>query len=1195
MEELSCPMCHAAQQGEANYCALCGTVLSSEERVSASDTQKTTVNRKSDPAHSPDKYSGTRPTALKVPHFYPLGELTGGATQAGMRTRRPATINGSTRTRRLIAPTPTPISQTFSTFPSEDESSESGMTGAFLTERQQVTWHKDVESSNPRLLVEPLSFPARSSISPLLPLTRTRKRASPNIFFWVSALVIIMLVLGGVFGVLVTLARGLLHTPNSHEMSLQVMPATLAIGATMTLRGLNFSPHGHIGLTRDTAIALLDTGGLSLITTDAQGNFADTVVVTPDWGAGPHVINAEDAFKHKIAQFPITVTGKGVSLRPAHLQIVPTSINLGSGDQVTNSTQVVTLTNVGGGQISWQASVTQSWLQLTPTKGTFSSGQRAQITVAADRSNLKAGDYHTNIMLLSNAGNSIIPLAMRVTPLQPSHEAILEVTPVVLNFTATDGGNAPPAQSFTVSNPGVQPLQWSASNNTNWLLFTPQSGTLVSNASQDIAVSININLLLPGTYNDVITLNGQGNNPVQGSPQNIYVSVTILPQCAMQIAPANLSFTGVAQQASPPAKTITIGLSQSCSSSIQWSASSNASWLSISAANGSAPSTPSVKANIAGLGAGTYNGALTFSSATGTQTLPVTLTVQQAIKVTTTQIVTTPANLAFVGAIGQAAPLAQAITITNTGNSPLTWQATAATALGGTWLTFTPATGLLAVNQSATVSVTTTPLATLVAGAYTGTITITATNAAGQVVIGSPQIIPVTFTLQAACVATVTPATLAFTGVIGLAAPVAQTVTLAASGACANPLNWTATVSTTPTGGTWLAATPATGTVTVATNATTSIAVTLTGLNPGAFNGTITITATDSITKLPIGTPLAIPVTLNAQPACTLQAPSTPQLVFSAETGTNPPTQNFTLGTAGSCTGNISITPTITLNTGAGWVTVTPNVATLPTGSTATFTTSVTATSLTAGTYTATLSLAATSGGVAIAGSPQTVGITLTVGAAPALTVAPASLTINATTGTSSTPLTISNSGGATLNWTAALAAGAPAFVSLSAGSGTNLAAGANATVNIVVNATGLPGGSTYTLNVTVSALDPATGKPVAGSPFNVPITITITPPAMQLSATNLTFTTTVGNNPAAQAVVVTNTGGDGLNWSVGTPSAPWLTVTPPSGTDTSGATSNVTFNVNTTGLTAGKYSATVVITPSTGSAATITITLTIA
>ena len=83
------------------------------------------------------------------------------------------------------------------------------------------------------------------------------------------------------------------------------------------------------------------------------------------------------------------------------------------------------------------------------------------------------------------------------------------------------------------------------------------------------------------------------------------------------------------------------------------------------------------------------------------------------------------------------------------------------------------------------------------------------------------------------------------------------------------------------------------------------------------------------------------------------------------------------------------------------------------------------------------------------------------------------------------------------------------------------------------------------------------------------------------LSTNALTFTTTVGTNPAAQTINLQNTGGDTLTWTAAAPSQPWLIVTPTSGSDTAGQTTPLTFSVNITGMTVGIYPATVLITPS--------------
>ena len=140
-----------------------------------------------------------------------------------------------------------------------------------------------------------------------------------------------------------------------------------------------------IGLTRDDSIPVLDTGGVSITQSDAQGNFTDTVQVQANWGSGSHTINAEDALTHKVTSFPVMVSGESIALRPSHLQLSINSLNLGSGDEATSSKQTISLTNLGSGQISWQGSSTKSWLMMTPASGTFYSGTQDKVIIAVDR------------------------------------------------------------------------------------------------------------------------------------------------------------------------------------------------------------------------------------------------------------------------------------------------------------------------------------------------------------------------------------------------------------------------------------------------------------------------------------------------------------------------------------------------------------------------------------------------------------------------------------------------------------------------------------------------------------------------------------------------------------------------------------------------------------------------------------------
>jgi hypothetical protein len=989
-----------------------------------------------------------------------------------------------------------------------------------------------------------------------------------------------------------SLGRGALAQKLSHtnEIALQVTPASVALGNIVALRGSYFSPHGHIGLTRDTNIPIIDTVGNTIIQADSDGSFTDTVSVEAEWQAGIHLIRAEDAIMHRTAAFTVVVMGHSPSLRPPHLLLSSRTIDLGSGDQATNSTKTITMTNSGGGQISWQGATTQSWLLLSPKNGTFSSGQSIKVTIAADRSNLKPGAYAAGVIFTSTAGEAKLPVKMKTTLLQPGHEAVLQLTPAVLSFTGVDGGSNPPAQVLTVSNPGVLPLQWSASSSSSWLVITPQSGDVGKGGSQSVEIGVNTGAQLPGTYSGVVTFTGMGPSPAKDSPQSIFVSLTVMPQCALQITPGALSFTGVYLQPGPAAKNVDLDFTQGCGAPLRWNATTTTNnggyWLHISSTSGNAPSRPMVSINEAGLKPGTYSGFIVFSYPAGTQTMPVILMVGQP---TTPIMATTPASLTLSGIAGQPGPARQSITVTNAGGGALNWQVSAATNFGGAWLSVDPAGGNLASHQSKMVNLTVSLLNDLTPNTYTGMVTITGTDGSRHPVLGSPQIIPINFNVLAPCTITGAPGALNFAGVVGQPNPLAQAATISANGTCTHTLNWRASTGN----ASWLTATPSSGSASIKAAAATNIGIVLAGLSPNTYTGQVTIRATDSVTHQSVGTPQTITVTLNVQPQCTLLAASAPQENFSSEVG-NPgsTSQSFTIGITGACKGNITIIPTVTQR----WLTVKPTSAVI-TGGNATFTVTATAASLGVGPHKDAVSIAAVdSNGITITGSPQTVAVALTVLAAPSLAVSPSpnGLTINVMSGTTSQAVSITNVGGEPLNWTAALGAHTPSFVSLSTDAGSHLLGGASVSVNIIVNATGVPGGTSYTTSVTVSAIDPITGNVVASSPATIPITINIAPPAMRLDKGALEYTTSAGVNPQAQVVNLTNSGGDGLSWKADSPSQSWLTLGLTQGSDNSQQTSTIPFNVDVGGMSKGSYTATVVITPSAGAAQTLTVTLTI-
>lgn len=802
-----------------------------------------------------------------------------------------------------------------------------------------ATWQKILKTSSlPRISAYP---PKPSSRGPVF----LHERGSyPGLVVWGSLLALIALVLGGVFGIAVTLGRGLSPDPNKHQFALQVSPGSVTMGGTITLRGSNFTSHGRVGLTRDYAIPIVDTGGRVVTESSDSGDITDTVIVGQDWGVGPHVISAEDASSHRIASFPILVTGQRDSLRPAHFELSTNMLDFGSADQATSTVKTLRLTNIGDGQISWQGASTQSWLLVSLHGGTFSHGHSVELQVAVNRSALSPGSYEAQVVFSSTAGKQTLSVKMQVIVLQAGQSSFLQVTPALLAFTANDGAISPRAQTIAVRNPSLLPLDWSTSTSASWLSVSQPTAPLSATSSQAVRVSVNSRALMPGSYSGTVTLHARRPDGSQVSPQDIAVSVTVLPGCSLQLAPEMLTFGSVYLQSAPPARTVRVTSSPSCTGTSSWKANSNASWLHVKATQGTTPGAASVSINTSGLQPGSYTSSLFFSSASSTVTIPVTFTLVQS----GTPLLTVSSNpLVFSAVQGQIPPLAsQTISLSNVGDRALRWDATAATQVGGDWLRVTPLSGSLDGHSSTQLSATSTVLASLIPGTYLGMITITGTDQTGHVVSGSPQTIPV------------------------------------------------------------------------------------------------------SLTIVPPNTPSSCTLTTQSPALDTLTSPA----------GAGTIAKTLTAGVTGPCPGDVTITPTITLLSGNGWLDISPHAVTVTSGTSASFTVMFTTTNLSSGSYKASLTLTAQDTRAAIASSPQTLPVGLTITTPGMLAVSPAALSFTVTGGTTSLPITISNTGSASLNWSAALTQNAPSFLSLSDTTGSNLMGGTSSRTNVLVNARGLPG-----------------------------------------------------------------------------------------------------------------------------------------
>jgi hypothetical protein len=349
-------------------------------------------------------------------------------------------------------------------------------------------------------------------------------------------------------------------------------------------------------------------------------------------------------------------------------------------------------------------------------------------------------------------------------------------------------------------------------------------------------------------------------------------------------------------------------------------------------------------------------------------------------------------------------------------------------------------------------------------------------------------------------------------------------------------------------------------------NQTVSVSVNTSGLPAGTYSTPIAISAAGASNS-----PQTVLVSLIVNAAQVTVQPkiglSPSSLVFSAtQGGANPANQTVTVTNTGTGTMTWSVADN------ANWLTATQSGGSISAG--------VNVAGLAAGTYTGAITVSASGA----TNTPQTIPVSLTVAAAPVasptIALSPTSFALTAQAGSTTVlnqTLTITNTGGGSLNWTVIDDSN---WVVKNVGSGSG-----NGTVAISVNPTGLAAG-THTSLITVSA----TGA--TNTPQVVPVTLTLTAapaqPTIGLSPTSLAFSgTSGGSNPTSQTIAVTNTGTGTLTWTVAD-NANWLTATQ--------SGSSITAAVNLSGLAAGTYNGVITVsaTGATNTPQTIPVALTV-
>ncbi|MBV7537260.1 quinoprotein amine dehydrogenase [Duganella sp. sic0402] len=208
-----------------------------------------------------------------------------------------------------------------------------------------------------------------------------------------------------------------------------------------------------------------------------------------------------------------------------------------------------------------------------------------------------------------------LPYNITVTPAGATTFSAVPAMP--LTSTAQAGGAAPASVTVAVNATG---RSWTAAGSSNWLKVSPASGT--GNAS--LTVSYDISGLTQGQYASDLILKSNDNQTLL-----LPVSLTVLPP-ALVLGQNSLTFNAIN---GAPTSSQVVSLDTSPRTTTDWTASSNAPWLSVSPTAGSTPATTVVTVNpaIGPLASGTHSAAIVITpKGTDARTLPVTLQLSKA-------------------------------------------------------------------------------------------------------------------------------------------------------------------------------------------------------------------------------------------------------------------------------------------------------------------------------------------------------------------------------------------------------------------------------------------------------------------------------------------------------------------------------------------------------------------------------------
>jgi len=755
---------------------------------------------------------------------------------------------------------------------------------------------------------------------------------------------------------------------------------------------------------------------------------------------------------------------------PSPLSATPTSLSFNfSANSTVPVTQNVNVSSSSGTSSFSASAITNNsgnWLTVSPSSG---SSLPATLQVTVNPASFQGGGTFNGAIAVNAPGSSGVSIPVLVTV---AGTPAVNASPSQLSFGYQIGTSQPLAQNLLITSSTGANVSFTASAKTstcgnNWLVLSQQSGATPSTLS----VQVNVSSLSAGTCTGEIDISApSASNPSVVVPVSLLVSTNPL----LQVPSTGPTFNyQVGSSVLPAAQNVQI---TSSTPGVTFTAAASApsgspNFLQVSPASGTTPQALALSLNasaLANVGPGTYTETVTITAGgagNSPQAFPVTLIVNSNPVLTSTV-----QSLNFNYQIGQTAPPPQTVTVNSTG-APLNFQVAANASSCAGFLSATPITGstFSPPPQSQNQVVVAVNITGLTPQVCSGNVTLTVPGSSTP-----PLVIPVTLNVSNTALLNVGQNAINLTVLAGASATT-QTVSVSSTDPN-NQLPFTAVASTNPVGLTWLSVVPNSG------NTPNNLQVTINPANlaPGTYTGSIIVSSTAP--NVPAQT---IPVTLVIASSTVSATPAS--LTFTQSVGgSQPASQMITIAgvPAGTTIGALT-----TMLNGTGWLTASVSGNTV--------TVNANGSQLSQGAYQGVVTVIVPGAG----NSPLYIPVTLSVGPAPTLSVAPSIVNFTYVSGSAALPaattVQVTSNGSVTFNASftpAASIANRGNFVTVTPASGTT-----PSTLTLAVNGAivpTLPPG-TYSGTVTVSSPN------IASQTVNVTLTVSAAPTPVIMAITN--------------------------------------------------------------------------------------------